>query len=429
MNRFIVPLTLLVSLNSFSATISDVIIRQQWPWDAKVNVDYVISDTQGAPQRISVKAYDGDDFLCTIPVNALSGDVFPSSNGAKRIILNPAEVSNLAELGVVKHFRVELVTSDMPLYVIVDLTKAAGTTGQISYLSGEDLATGAYGPTETNKWASNGVPAGGIIWTGVTNDSVYATTKLVLRYCPSGDFTMGATAAEYDFMEPWMNGREPSHHVSLRKAFFIGVFPITQGQWRTIMGSVPDNQGGIEPMAQCPVNQVSYEDIRGSVKGAMWPTSNLVDSVAFLGRLQEKTGIPLDLPTDAQWEYACRAHSTSSWNNGMMITAKDVDAQLDLLGWYGHNSEGKLHPVGQKLANAWGLYDMHGNVWEWCLDWYGDSLTDGENPTGDATGMYRVRRGGRDYALAQFCRASYRDADIPSSLGDSIGARVCWPLR
>ena len=123
------------------------------------------------------------------------------------------------------------------------------------------------------------------------------------------------------------------------------------------------------------------------------------------------------LPTEAQWEYACRAGTTGAYaGNG----------KLDDMGWYWDNSGGKTHPVGQKRANAWGIHDMHGNVWEWCQDWYGDypggSVTD---PTGPASGDDRVYRGGCWGDGARYCRSAYRAGYDPGDRSGRLGFRAC----
>lgn len=125
------------------------------------------------------------------------------------------------------------------------------------------------------------------------------------------------------------------------------------------------------------------------------------------------------LPTEAEWEYACRAGATTDYSFG------NSDAELGDYGWYDENSGGKTHPVGKKKPNAWGLYDMHGNVWEWCQDWHGDypsgSVTD---PTGPVSGSRRVYRGGSWLNVAWFCRSADRDGDAPANRSHYLGFRV-----
>lgn len=204
----------------------------------------------------------------------------------------------------------------------------------------------------------------------------YKTTKMLFRRIEPGEVTMGGTKP-----------------VTITKPYYIGVFQITQKQWSLVMGSNPSSYKG----DMRPVECVSYNDIRGASKGAQWPNSAEYDSTSFLGRLEAKTGKIFDLPTESQWEYACRAGTTSYFNNGA-----SSDSDLRMLGRYSSNqTDGKggyssYHTtVGSYLPNAWGLYDMHGNVWEWCLDWYGSINSDPATDfSGAASGSGRVLRGG-----------------------------------
>jgi formylglycine-generating enzyme required for sulfatase activity len=151
-----------------------------------------------------------------------------------------------------------------------------------------------------------------------------------------------------------------------------------------------------------------------------------VDPNSFVGLLRSKTGLSLDLPTEAQWEYACRAGTTSSYNNG-----GNTESDLATLGRYwdnrndGRGGYSEHTTVGSYAPNAWGLYDMHGNVWESCLDWYGSLAngTDGTDPLGPVSGWYRVSRGGGWCYGASYCPSSYRDHS-PSADNENIGFRV-----
>ena len=148
------------------------------------------------------------------------------------------------------------------------------------------------------------------------------------------------------------------------------------------------------------------------------------DAVEFCRKLSElpvekEAGNVYRLPTEAEWEYACRAGTTTKYSLG------DDDSELGTYAWFTENSGSKSHPVGGKLPNAWGLYDMHGNVWEWCQDWYGAypdrAVTD---PTGTRTGSIRVHRGGSWSHAAENCRSAYRGRGYPSSRYDYSGFRV-----
>ena len=178
-----------------------------------------------------------------------------------------------------------------------------------------------------------------------------------------------------------------------------------------------------------PVENVSWNTIRGDSSTYNWPNSAEVDSNSFVGRLQARTGLNFDLPTEAQWEYACRAGTTSTYNNG-----GDTENDLKQLGRYsGNRFDGKggfsYHTnVGSYESNAWGLYDMHGNVWDWCLDWYGGLLSGVTDPVGPSSGSRRVARGGSWYSNADGCTSSLRDHGSPSLVDSDNGFRLVRTL-
>ena len=245
-----------------------------------------------------------------------------------------------------------------------------------------------------------------------------------MRWIPAGTFTMGSPKDELGRFD-----NEVQHEVTLTRRYYIGVFEVTQKQWNLIMGSNPsENQGDTRPV-EC----VSY-DIRGTEKGAGWPRGgHEVDDGSFLGKLRSKTGLAFDLPTEAQWEYACRAGTTTALNSGKNLTDEDKCPYMAEVGRFRYNqSDGKggydKHTkVGSYQPNAWGLYDMHGNVWEWCLDWYGENprsaVTD---PQGPDSGSGRVWRGGSWYDGAQFCRSTFRGSLDPSYSYGFSGFRVVF---
>ncbi len=253
-------------------------------------------------------------------------------------------------------------------------------------------------------------PAGGF------NVDEYKTVKLVLRRLEPGSFQMGSPVSEdgsvYD---------EKQHEVKLTKRFFIGIFEVTQKQWELVMGNNPSEyKGSIRP-----VEKVSYDTIRGCSRGTHWPLSSAVDPSSLIGKLRVRTGLDFDLPTEAQWEYACRAGTISAYNNG-----GHTENDLKLLGRYagnwtdGFGGYSKHTAVGSYAPNAWGLYDMHGNVWEWCLDWYGALSGSQTDPIGSPSGAYRVLRGGSWSYDASYCRSAYRNDYSPSYEGGNIGLRL-----
>jgi hypothetical protein len=241
-------------------------------------------------------------------------------------------------------------------------------------------------------------PSGGF------NVSEYKTSKLVLKRIEAGSFKMGG-----------------SYAVLLTKPFYCGLFEVTQEQWELVTGSNPCSSTSYGKGNSYPVHYVSYNMIRGSSAGAGWPASSAVDSSSFLGKLRARTGLDFDLPTEAQWEYACRAGTSTTYSYG--------DSANGSYMWYLSNSSSKSYEVGTKSPNPWGLYDMHGNVFEWCLDWYASSLTGGTDPKGSSSGSSRVVRGGSWNFNASRCASSIRDAyGGPSGEGSNFGFRLVRTL-
>jgi formylglycine-generating enzyme required for sulfatase activity len=210
-----------------------------------------------------------------------------------------------------------------------------------------------------------------------------------------GEFDMGSSSNE-----PMRNdNEEPVHHVKISKSFYIGKYEVTQKQWRDVVGSSPSSFKG----DNLPVEQVSWNDVQ-----------------EFIKKLNEKEGSnKYRLPSEAEWEYAARAGTTSRYSFG------DDESILGDYAWYHSNSGSKTHDVGQKKPNPWGLYDMHGNVWEWVQDnWHGDyngAPTDGSSWE---SGSYRVFRGGGWRNLARRCRSADRNYVDPGSRSHYIGFRL-----
>ncbi|NQT16435.1 MAG: SUMF1/EgtB/PvdO family nonheme iron enzyme [Planctomycetes bacterium] len=207
-----------------------------------------------------------------------------------------------------------------------------------------------------------------------------------LALIPAGEFLMGLGAGGLGGGDD-----DPQHLVQITKPFCLGVYEVTQKQYWQVMSEIPS---GFKGDYQRPVERVSWED-----------------AVEFCRRLSEKEGETYRLPTEAEWEYACRAGSTTTWYFG------DSESRLGDYAWYSANSSDTTHPVGQKKPNAWGLYDMHGNVWEWCSDWHDKdhySASPAIDPKGPDSGDGRVLRGG-----------SWRSWTPLSSYPRSVGSALC----
>ena len=228
---------------------------------------------------------------------------------------------------------------------------------------------------------------------------------------PAGAFLMGSPNGEQDRS----TDEGPQHQVTLSQVFRIGKFEVTQGQWQAVMGSNPSSFTG---NALLPVETASWNEITKS-------TTGFLDKLNAMTAASRPSGKVFRLPTEAEWEYAARAGSATRFSWGDDLTA----SALGNYAWHAGNSDtgsGRAtHPVGQKLPNAWGLYDMAGNVSEWCQDRYGvyesASQTD---PVGPIGGVYKVLRGGGWDYESYGCRSAYRDAIAPDSRVNILGFRV-----
>ena len=368
---FCVLLFGLAGLGAVAATVSDVTARQRYPWNGKIDIDYTITGSDTTNTALAVTLTDHD----TRKVYSLTEGGLHQFTWSRTGLV----ASNVTATASLVSYNIPTTTEG--LYCAIDLSDGPDAIQwPVSYLSA--------------------VPAGG--WT-----DEYKTTKLVLRRIEAGTFIMG------------FDQTNETHRVTLTKPFYMGVFEVTQRQWELVRswpGSSPSSSYGRGDAY--PAYYVSYDDIRGSSSGAQWPASAAVDASSFLGRLRAKTGLEFDLPTEAQWEYACRAGTTTTYYWGDAMDGTYAYA------WYSGNSGSKTHPVGTKLPNAWGLYDMSGNVWEWCRDWYG-TLTYRTDPKGLGSGSGRVRRGGGWCSdFSDYYASSYRTSAVPSYRYYELGFRL-----
>ena len=281
---------------------------------------------------------------------------------------------------------------------------------------------------------SQGVPGAEIqakadIWAFPTSKALISSIGLKLVRIEPGSFLMGTTKQQIDQLlrlfpdskREWLHVEQPQHPVKITRPFFLGTHPVTQGQYKAIMGRNPSDFKGSDDL---PVENVSW-----------------LDAVNFCNKMSEKdkrrpfylifgtdvaVGIGTNgyrLPSEAEWEYACRAGMA-----GLFPWGDDIGKQGEHV-WFSDNSDSKTHPVGQKRPNAWGLYDMLGNVCEWCADWYDEkyyasSPSVAVDPPGPPKASSRVVRGGSWFTDARGCRPAYRGRDAPGGRCDSLGFRV-----
>lgn len=392
--------------------VTNIKCQQRYPWNGMVDIDYTVtSDDPNADVWVYPIGYDKDSNTSMAP-RALTGDGVnaPVKAGTHRMTWT--------------------VTEDYPDFHSTAFTvKMIALVGAAPYMV-VDLSGGVDALSYPVSYLSS-VPEGG--W-----GDEYKTTKLVLRLIPPGSFMMGSLSDEIG-----RNDNEDLHGVVLTKPFYIGVFEVTQKQWQLVMGSNPAARKGDAR----PVEAVTYDNIRGSVNGTGWPTHNQVDANSFMGRLRSKVNMLFDLPTEAQWEYACRAGTTTALSSGKNLTGTQNCENMAKVGRYAGNVNdgkggynGQHTNVGSYLPNVWGIYDMHGNVAEWCRDWWQNNLGSAAqiNPKGPSSGSCRVLRSGGCGAgwasQASGCRSAYRSNSMysssrPSTTTDFWGLRVfCSPV-
>lgn len=356
--------------------VKDVEAHQRYPWNGKVDIDFTIDS-----------AVEGSNFAVRVEAKDMVGKTNITLKTVK--YEDKVALSNLEKLPAGRHRVTWDADQDVPDALIPSLTFSVSTWTINETIPGNglymviDLSAGTTEEGTGTRFPISyltAIPKGG--WT-----DEYKTTKLVLRRVPAG--------------------KDPLGRYELTKDFYVGIFEVTRKQWELVCGNQDAlyYAGKIDGQVQkgldtpCPV---SYSYIRGSNE---WPQSSSVGISSFMGRLRVMTGYAnFDLPTLAQWEYACRAGTLTDYNNG--LNKRDVDTiyykgygyyALCKAVWFNKNSDLSCHAVGEKIPNAWGLYDMHGNLSEWCLDWSGadDSLSlSGVDPKGPRSGKYRILRGG-----------------------------------
>ena len=403
--KSLIAVLAIIALSSLSAkadvTVSNVNCLQMWPFDRSVIINYTLTSDSTNPV-FNVRFYGSLDNGETTFNLADKGTI--SRDGANGTIAGTGEFKTfwMPDESFYETFR-----DDMLVKVEAKEKTPPPPPGSNTYMI-VDLSGGTNAASFAISYLDD-VPEGG--WT-----EEYKTTKLVLRKIEPGTFTMGSPEDELG-----RYSSETQHQVTLTNAYYIGVFETTQMQYGLIMESNPSLYEGDAR----PVEYVSYDMLRGTDKGAGWPTSYDVDDDSFFGILRSKTQMTFDLPTEAQWEFACRAGTTTALNSGKNLSdEEECDEMAEVGRYYGNMNDEKggyneHTTVGSYLPNAWGLYDMHGNVFEWCLDWYQYDLGNDQatEPLGTSWGSCRVLRGGCWENYAGECRSACRNSDVPDDTG------------
>lgn len=401
-------LAVLMILASALAMATDVTVRnvkaqQRYPWNGLVDIDYEVVCEDDSMDFLLTVIGENRDTGRTFPLRTLTGDGAGGTKVKAGTHRMTWDMTKDAPSLVTTNFVVNIQAyHGLPLYMVIDTSKGwdSNLGFPVTYL--------------------REVPEGG--WS-----DEYKKTKIVLRRIDPGSFMMGSPETELGHRDD-----ETLHPVTITKPFYIGVFEITCWQWAQLMATgVPNgsseqahgnnNLDSVGTRPQC----ATYDEIRGKDKGSAWPGSSDVDDNSFMWRIRKATNNPLiDLPTEAQWEYACRAGTDTGLNNGNDLTKLENCPIISLLATCQGNRSGGYYSygygnyvyygtvVGSWLENAWGLYDMHGNIAEWCLDWYGayDLSSVQVDPRGavlNAEGR-RITRGGHIDNRAAECRSAAR---------------------
>ena len=290
--------------------------------------------------------------------------------------------------------------------------------------------------------STNALPDGGL------TNRVYASSRLVMKYVEAKGvtYTMGSPSSARGY-----NANHAEHSATLSGNYYIGIYTITQGQWKRIIGWYPSynyKPNPIEGREFYPVQYAAFNEIRevaplddnelltpsntdskgkkDVVGDASYAYPAAPASVSWLGQLSSHAGIAFDLPSECEWEYACRAGNYGAkWGDGTAIKNTDEDENLDRMGFYTHNSGSHINPVGLLSPNSWGIYDMHGNVWEWCLDFFQSNISSLNGAVNTTTnGVKRTERGGTFIHTAPSCYPGFRTSDEGNTRYPRVGFRV-----
>ena len=304
-------------------------------------------------------------------------------------------------------------------------TKPSARSGEPKIKSGEMITSSPGGdkqPTKPSARSTKGENEKSKVGSpgGVASSLAEYTNSIGMKFklIPAGEFMMGSPASEKDRGDdegPVHRGDDrgddegPVHRVRITKPYYLGTYEVTQSQFEKVMGTSPwEGKSYAKEGADYAASYVSWDD-----------------AVEFCKKLSTKEGRTYRLPTEAEWEYACRAGSKTAYSFGA------DSSNLGTYAWYDDNAydvdEKYAHRVGQKRANDFGLHDMHGNVWEWCQDWYGEDYYENSpasDPTGPTKGVDRVFRGGGWCFSAKICRSANRSGSTPGARNYYLGFRV-----
>ena len=371
--------TLLASAALNAAVIEQVIVRQQWPWSTDVKVEYKVTGVT-SPVNVAVRAFNGEEELDSSNLEAsISGERYGiAEDGVGTFVIDPVKAFGTSKVAFA-NFKVKLSLSESAtninevIYKVFDLkTGACKDITRADFYNGKvedgDFVTD-YTSLHSRFLAPSAEMTGDVlIWTGVTNNVKYKTTHLVMRKIPAANkvWMMGALPSE----PGGQTTPETNHLVKLTSDYYMGVFEITQKQYTLLVGNNPSTGTDREEADALPANRLLYVRETDNNNNTEWEE---------VKRIRTKTGnSSFILPTEAQWEFACRAGAGTSLYSGRNIGQGGLwsgcDGDANILAWFDGNARSgdsrRQQAVGRKLPNAFGLYDMLGNVWEWTRDCY-----------------------------------------------------------
>ena len=398
-------------LHSHGAVIEQVIVRQQWPWSTDVKVEYKVTGVT-TPVNIAVRAFNGEEELPSANLEAaISGERYGiAEDGVGTFVIDPVKAFGTAKVALA-NFKVKLsltpaaANANEVIYKVFDLsTGACQDITRADFYNGKvedgDFVTDYTSLNSRALTPPSDMVGDVLIWTGVTNNVKYKTTHLVMRKIPAANkvWRMGAPTTEPGYLP----SPETNHLVRLTSNYFIGVFEMTQKQYELLVKNNPTTSGTKDEV--CPVCNLMFGRASADNNNSAWQAVKKIrtktDNAAFC------------IPTEAQWEFACRGgfgtslYSGKNVPNGGLSSGRDLDA--DAIAWFKGNSDGTYKKVGGKSPNAFGLYDMLGNVGEMVLDIFtentayvatfgagwqpGDIVQDPSNPL-DGSGYFVIRGG------------------------------------
>ena len=426
-----------VCVDAYGVTLKLDQVRQRYPWNGLVDIDYTVADASSVGLDDNLEVLMVDKAVTPAVTNRALTFLqapLPMTDGKHRITwdANADGVTNRTDQA---EFHVKVVHY-AAAYMVVDVSAGSGAdaTYPVDFLNGE--------------------PDGGF------KQNKYMENKIVFRRIRPGSYIAGSpsdeanTADAYNGADdkglPGAEVREKPHRVMISKTLYVGIFEVTQAQYEKVMGSNPSIWTGSQGSPHRPVEQVLYGELRGDG----WPRTTAPAADSFMDRLNKRCKSKdehgeytvdvkgFDLPTEFQWEYACRAGSTEAFYSKDGFDNTDSGAQkdqLELIGLYKDNASKGVHPpvsgvykttdVGAFQPNAWGLYDMIGNAWEWCCDWFQAdivSLNQEVDPKGADSGYgnRRIARGGGYNTAISCCRVAFRQGFNNTIRNGSIGFRI-----